>query len=618
MDDAVRGLAKAAGIAVDWIDAADQPQRVSIGSLRRILDGLGYPNGSKGEIAESRKRLRDLTGEARAFYTATVGAPIAIGATRLPAMYEPGYHRLNANGREITVAVAPPRCVTPEDLAPAARLFGLAVQLYSLRRLGDDGLGDTGALSDLVTSAAREGADALALSPAHSLFAADPTHYAPYSPSTRLYLNSLYADPAAVLGAERVAGARSDVVSAPDPLIHWPDVASTKHALLRRLYEDFAAKELSQPGNALASDFMSFEHQGGDRLRDHALFEALHQHWYGERGQWNWVDWPSDWRHPRAGGARHFAREHESEIRFHVFMQWLADRAFRKVQKTARDGGMRIGLISDLAVGMNPCGSHAWSRPNDLLLGLSIGAPPDLFNSRGQNWSLTALSPRALIVSGFEPFIATLRAAMRNAGGVRIDHVMGLSRLWVVPQGASPVDGAYLSYPIKDLLRLIALESHRHRAIVIGEDLGTVQPEFRKRIADFGIAGMDVLWFEREGDAFLSPSRWRHDAVAMTSTHDLPTVAGWWTGADIATRAAIGLANDKTEAKQRAQGSRHSVACVPRCRRCRRERSAAERCRTRGRCCDQLHGAITGRDGANPDRGFTRPHRSAESSWNDR
>jgi 4-alpha-glucanotransferase len=176
-----------------------------------------------------------------------------------------------------------------------------------------------------------------------------------------------------------------------------------------------------------------------------------------------------------------------------------------------------------------------------------------LFNPRGQDWGLTAFSPYALIESGFDSFIATLRAAMRNAGGVRIDHVMGLSRLWLVPDGASPAEGAYLSYPLGDLLRLIALESNQHRAIVIGEDLGTVLPEFRNRIADIGIVGMDVLWFQRQGDAFLPPSKWRHDAVAMTSTHDLPTAAGWWTGTDIATRAALGLAEEKIEAKRRAK-----------------------------------------------------------------
>jgi 4-alpha-glucanotransferase len=403
------------------------------------------------------------------------------------------------------------------------------------------------------TGAAREGADAVALSPIHSLFAADPSHYAPYSPASRLYLNPLYADPAAVFSAERVAAARTHIPRTTDALIDWSEAALGKYALLRRLYEDFATNELSEAGNALASEFKSFERNGGDRLRDHALFEALHQHRYGELKQWSWVDWPADCRHPHGGEVRHFAHEHAHAIRFHVFMQWLADRAFRSVQKAARDGGMRVGLISDLAVGMSPDGSHAWSRSKDLLLGLDIGAPPDLFNPRGQDWGLTAFSPQALIDSGFEPFIATLRAAMRNAGGVRIDHVMGLSRLWLVPHGASPAEGAYLSYPLDDLLRLIALESHLHRAIVIGEDLGTVQPEFRRRIADIGIAGMDVLWFQRKGDAFLLPSKWRRDAVAMTSTHDLPTVAGWWTGADIATRAALGLANEETEAKQRAK-----------------------------------------------------------------
>ena len=214
---------------------------------------------------------------------------------------------------------------------------------------------------------------------------------------------------------------------------------------------------------------------------------------------------------------------------------------------------MRIGLISDVAVGMNPGGSHAWSRPQDLLLGLSVGAPPDLFNTRGQDWGLTAFSPQALLSTGFEPFIATLRAAMRAAGGVRIDHAMGLTRLWLVPRGAPPSEGAYLTYPLDDLLRLIALESHRHRAIVIGEDLGTVEPEFRERMAQAGIAGMDVLWFQRDGKKFLPPAKWRRDAVAMTSTHDLPTVAGWWRGADIETRAKLGLADEARERKERAQ-----------------------------------------------------------------
>jgi 4-alpha-glucanotransferase len=236
-----------------------------------------------------------------------------------------------------------------------------------------------------------------------------------------------------------------------------------------------------------------------------------------------------------------------------MFTQWLAAKSFAAAQEDARNNGMRIGLISDIAVGMNSGGSHAWSRPHDLLPGLSVGAPADLFNARGQDWGLTAFSPQGLLAAGYEPFIATLRAAMRAAGGVRIDHAMGLARLWLVPRGAPPTQGAYLSYPLDDLLRLIALESYRHRAVVIGEDLGTVEPEFRQRMEEAGIAGMDVLWFQRDGKEFMPPSQWRRDAVAMTSTHDLPTVAGWWSGADIETRAKLDLADREGEAKERAR-----------------------------------------------------------------
>ena len=322
--------------------------------------------------------------------------------------------------------------------------------------------------------------------------------------------------------------------------------------MLRRLHDDFVAQDFVRPDSPLAADFRAFAREGGDRLNEHALFEVLHQHWFGTKQQWSWSEWPASWRSRESADVARFAAEQADAIRFHIFLQWLADRSFAHAQKAARDAGMRIGLISDLAVGISPGGSHAWSRHSDLLLGLNVGAPPDLFNPRGQDWGLTGFSPQALTASGFEPFIATLRATMRNAGGVRIDHAMGLARLWVLPQGASPTEGAYLSYPLDDMLRLIALESYLHDAVVIGEDLGTVQPEFRTHLANAGIAGMDVLWFQRDGEAFLAPKAWRRDAVAMTSTHDLPTVAGWWSGADIATRDRLGLAS-KAEVKQRAK-----------------------------------------------------------------
>ena len=553
MDEAVRTLAREAGILNDWVDAAGRPQRVSVGSLRSILDALGYPSGSKNDIAQSRARLSKLAGGSRTFYTATAAAPIVVGSTTFPAINEPGYYSRERQGREITIAVAPARCVTFQDVAPDARMYGLAIQLYSLRRDGGSEFGDAGVLAEFATQLAERGADALALSPTHSLFAADPGHYAPYSPSNRLALNAIYADPRAVFGAERVA---PEAAASPEPqasLIDWREAIPRKYTQLRHLYEDFSACELTQPGSwPLAADFRAFEREGGAWLREHALFEALHARWI-EAGKWDWRDWPASWRGIEGAEVRNFAAREHAEVEYHIFLQWLVDRSFKHAQQVARAAGMRIGLISDLAVGIHPGGSHVWSRPQDLMVGLSIGAPPDLFNERGQDWGLTGFSPQALVASGYQPFIATLRAALRHAGGIRIDHAMGLSRLWLISKGGSPAEGAYLQYPLDDMLRLIALESHRHRAIVIGEDLGTVEPAFRKRIADTGIAGMDVLWFARAGSEFLSPGQWRSDAIAMSSTHDLPTIAGWWTGADIVARHAVGLANAEQEAQERAQ-----------------------------------------------------------------
>jgi 4-alpha-glucanotransferase len=237
--------------------------------------------------------------------------------------------------------------------------------------------------------------------------------------------------------------------------------------------------------------------------------------------------------------VRSYQRDAPEEYEFQLFLQWLSARSAIAAQKAARES-MSIGVIADIAVGMNPHGSHAWSAPDELLRDLQVGAPPDIFNTRGQDWGLTTISPRALGNSGYSSFIATLRANMAYAGGVRIDHALGLRRLWVIPSGASPADGVYLHYPQQELLGIVALESQINRTIVIGEDLGTVPEGFRDEQSKRGALGMQVLWFERDQDGdFLSPERWRRDAVAMTTTHDLPTVAGWWSGTDIAWHARL-------------------------------------------------------------------------------
>jgi 4-alpha-glucanotransferase len=311
-------------------------------------------------------------------------------------------------------------------------------------------------------------------------------------------------------------------------------------SVLRAVFDRFLDSD--EWDGPLGGDFARFRAERGELLRRHACFEALHAE---QMPHDDWRSWPEDLRAPTGPAATAFCAGRAREVLFYSFLQWVADRSLAFAQSEALAAGMRIGLIGDLAIGMSPSGSHAWSHHSDVLPGLHIGAPPDLLNPRGQDWGLTSFSPRALEDTGFSAFIETLRAVMRNVGGIRIDHAMGLARLWVIPQGAEPADGAYLNYPVGDLLRLLALESLRHGTIVIGEDLGTVPAGFREMLEQGGVHGTRALWFEREPNGqFRSPRGWDRNAVAMTSTHDLPTVAGWWKGQDIDIRSEFGRLGD--------------------------------------------------------------------------
>jgi 4-alpha-glucanotransferase len=593
-DDAVRDLALRAGVAIEWQDVSGKLQVVAPDILRRILVALGLPSGNRGDAIASRRLLaqRSSASTLQPLITATAGRPTRLevggnepqsarivleygeqrditlvpmrGRLRLPAIAEAGYHRLLIENREIVVAVAPTRCYTIEDAVPDARLWGIAAQVYALRHHNDGGIGDASGVATLAEIAGARGADVLALSPLHALFTANPARFGPYSPSTRLFLNPLHASPGLVFGHDRVAQMLADAGLAETfarfeglPLIDWPQAARAKLALLRQFYDSF----IENDDAALHADFARFRADGGELLAQHAVFEALHAVQFAE-GNGNWHEWPTDLRDPGSAAVTVFAASQEDEVRFHCFLQWLADRSIAIAQGRARESGMRIGLLADLAVGMDPSGSHAWSRQADILGGLAIGAPPDLFNPRGQNWGLTGFSPRALVNGGFTPFIATVRAALRNAGGLRIDHAMGLARLWLIPDGAEPSDGAYLSYPLTDLLRLLALESMRHQAIVVGEDLGTVPEGFRETLETAGVHGMRVLWFERSDRGFVPPGVWDHMAVGMTSTHDLPTVAGWWRGSDIVTRAAcgrLGVGVQEAEVAQERAADRNAL-----------------------------------------------------------
>jgi 4-alpha-glucanotransferase len=557
-DAELRETSEAAGIATVWRDVRGQDKQVAPDTLRAVLDALRLPADRSeaqallGRLAEALPPLLTLTcgPDGCAVPGATPGDRFRLdledggridgklemgwaGEARLPPLDRPGYHELHVDGGRATVAAAPPRCFSLDDAGAGSHRgvapWALAAQIYSLRTNSDGGIGDFGGVAALARDAARRGAAALAISPAHALFAADPGKYGPYAPSSRLALNVLYAAPGLVGGLPRLSPL--DGEEPPDGLVDWPSATARKLARLRALC-DAAADH---------PDFVAFRNDAGSRVEDHARFEALHAHMVAQDPpRWNWREWPEEFRTPDSPGAARFLRENAGEVAFHAFCQWIADASLGAAQRAAREAGMPIGLIADLAVGTDGGGSHAWSRQAEILPDLSVGAPPDIFSPLGQDWGLTAFSPLAMRAVGFGAFRELLTSNLRHAGGLRVDHAMGLQRLWVVPKGAGAADGAYLRYPVDDLLRLLALESHRHRAVVIGEDLGTLPEGFHDRMERAGILGMRVLWFEQEKDgSFKPPAAWSREAAAMTTTHDLPTVLGWWRGRDIEWRESL-------------------------------------------------------------------------------
>lgn len=595
-DSLLRQLAETAGLLTVWRNAQGREQHVQADTLRSVLAALEIPCASEAQCRDSLEALNHEAGPAQAPALLVVrsGAPVIVrragsphyrlqledgscimgtardidgGHVAISGIRRPGYHRLEMGRVRCTIAVVPQRCPSVSELAGSERSWVLAAQVYSLRREapaaqgrstalpGWEVGGDFSAVGRLATAAAAQGAAGLALSPVHAMFAADASRYSPYSPSSRLFLNVLYADPAAVFDADMLTLLQPHAGPALEShgCLDWPAIQAQRLAQLRRLYEHFLA---TQP-QAQMRDFSAFCQQGGEALMSHARYEALHAHHAGQLGPGHgWQDWPADYRDPQSAAVRRYAQEHEREVWFHAFLQWLAARGLTQAHGNAAAAGMRIGLIADMAVGTDPRGSHAWSRQAQIMSGVSVGAPPDIFQPGGQDWGLTAFSPRALRQRGYDAFIETLRASLAHAGGLRVDHMQGLARMWLVPSGAGPPDGVYLSYPREELLDLLTLEAWRHQAVVVGENLGTVPEDFNSAMEKRGMLGMSVLWFEQqpgEPPAFRSREEWPVRTMAMVSTHDLPTLQGWWQGRDIAWREQLGQLAPEEVDEQRLQ-----------------------------------------------------------------
>jgi len=447
-----------------------------------------------------------------------------------------GRHIVSLEGTDCRLTVAPRRCHAPRI---DGRAFGLAAQVYSLRRDGDQGVGDFTTLSQLGALAATHGAVIVSINPLHALFAGDRERASPYYPSDRRFLDPIYLD----------IVRDGDFFEAPKGgrLVDYPAIHARKQEFLERAFGDFEHLAQAQPGARISQDFENFIAEGGDALFRFACFETISE----QRGGEDWRRWPAPFRDGEPLALASFARENTSRIRYHQYLQQLCESQFAGAARDAAKAGLSLGFCRDLAVGAAPDGCESWRGAAHLLEGFSIGAPPDGFTQEGQNWGLPPPNPLRWKADGCESFGELLRANMRHAGALRIDHVMALARLFVVPAGGKPLQGAYLLYPLDALLAEVALESNRAHCAVIGEDLGTLPWGFSERLADSGILSYRVLWFEREGEGFAPPAHYARMSMACVSTHDLPTLKGWWEDSDIAEKLALGLLSEQDARKER-------------------------------------------------------------------
>jgi 4-alpha-glucanotransferase len=524
----------------------------------RLLDEAGAPR--EGRLAAAEASLADA---------ADAGAEWGVETRLLPLPDDlaAGYYALHlecgGEAADATLIVAPAQCYLPEGLGAGRRAWGLTTQLYALRSARNWGIGDCSDLGVFTAGAARRGARTLGVNPLHALFAAEPRHVSPYSPSSRLFLYDLYIDPEAAPDFADCAAAQT-FLAVPETqsrlaaarqaeLVDHAAVAALKREAFALLYRSFRERHLGPGGGARSergAAFRAFQAAGGAALRDFATFEALHELNLAAGNGFSWREWEVGLQNPRSPEVAAFVAANSERIEHAEYLQWEADRQLGEAARRGAEAGLSLGLYRDLAVGVDPHGAAAWADQELLVPGASLGAPPDLLNMKGQDWGLAPIDPLVLRRRGYAPFIASLRANMRHAGVLRIDHVMALQHVYWVPRGMAPSEGGYIAYPFEDLVRILALESHRQRCAVIGEDLGTVPIGFRERMRDANILSCRVLMFEREADgSFIPPDRYPKLATASAGTHDLATCRGYWMGRDLEWRRALDLYGN---AEQRA------------------------------------------------------------------
>ncbi len=589
-DVAVERLAALVGIPSGYRDAFGKPVEVGLGRRRGILDHLGFPSATEAEAEDSILRARTLRGMLLpSTVAAEAGRPVEIAlsagsgdeavwrvtdeagrsrggraavrhdggraAMTLPALAA-GYHALDlaVGGVEAraTVVAAPARCWEPAWMREDARAWGLAAQIYAFRSATNLGIGSYGDVKEAVMGAAPLGAAFLGLSPVHALFSADRTKVSPYSPSSRLFLETIHIDPTAVRGfagsrAARLLSEKAGRIGAlrETALVDHEGVWAELSPVLEALW--------LERRDAFASGLGAFRRNQGNPLDAHATFEALSERFRHEGRSWL-GEWPEPYRDCASAEVRAFVREKADRVGYHAWLQQVADEQLAAAAAAARTGGMSVGLYRDLAVGSDRGGSELWSAPDRFGRTLSIGAPPDLLAPQGQDWGLPPLNPLILEANGLAAFRALVQANMRHAGAIRIDHAFQLQRLYVIPVGEGGGAGAYVDYPFAAMLAVLRLESHRAEALVIAEDLGTGPEGFSDAVMASGVLSYRVLAFERQPDgAFKPPSAYPRAAMTVVTTHDLPTFTGWWRGLDTDLRQSLGIYDPEQGDRERAE-----------------------------------------------------------------
>jgi 4-alpha-glucanotransferase len=468
----------------------------------------------------------------------------------LPSELPLGYHEVRAGASVMRLIVCPDRAHTP---APGKHA-GLGVTLWGLRSGRNWGVGDFRDLRDLIDWAVPAlHIDFIALNPLHALHNRAPYNTSPYLPNSIFYRNFLYLDVEAVEGYEGYEGYEAGDGAAEmerlraSEFVEYEKAAALKRRALDRIFE-------AHPPGEACREWIARE---GDLLRLYATYCALDEHLHERNPNlWVWTDWPQPLQDPGSNAVREFARTHEREILFHGWLQWLIDGQVAEVQKHARAAGMNIGLYHDLALATDRCGSDLWAHRPYFVHGARVGSPPDGFSPTGQDWSFPPPDERRHREDGYRLYIESIRKTMRHGGALRIDHVMRLFRLYWIPEGCDATQGAYVKDRPEDLVRILALESVRNNAVIVGEDLGTVESEVRQTLWDFGILSYRLLIFEKNDHGFKRPHDYSPQALTSTTTHDLPTVTGFWTGQDIEARLRTGTASPQACEGQRNERRR--------------------------------------------------------------